>query len=562
MKKIIEELKKNYILVICLGIVILLFIIMVVVWIKKGTFSLDDEVQNGLVLTCPQTAGVGEEISCEVSLNITDRKFYSVMAHYSVPEEITYVSYESAINCDDETIDCTFEATENGFGLADSTGYETDLVIGTVKFMLPDDALPNTTYDIKLVDATVTNEEEENESIPDAMSSVRIKNNIATMEDISIKYDDTSVSLSPNFDKDVLEYSANVDKEVANVQIGYVLTDINATTNGVGQKVSQITDEGMETVLHYGTNELEVLVTSEDGKVTKTYKFDVKRAYEFNTEVYVFNKTKNYIYTGVDKDDTIINSLETLSDGLSYNINDNNLEVKYNNKEILASIKIVTLPFNYAIADNKLILNGSVTYQDILNTLTDSEFTVKLFDKDGVEVTDEDTTLADDNSLEVYYDNDKVATYGFVTERFQINDLLVDGVNLVIKRLPDGMKYSELLDYIDTNLTITIVSHDTKEITEDSEIRTGDKIRVVLNGENTEFTISVLGDLDGDGIIKVRDVGLLYRYMKTDASERDTNNVGFMGAIDIDGNGTLSVRDVGLLYRYMKGILDSLEVVR
>ena len=74
----------------------------------------------------------------------------------------------------------------------------------------------------------------------------------------------------------------------------------------------------------------------------------------------------------------------------------------------------------------------------------------------------------------------------------------------------------------------------------------------VVPEEVTEVTVAVKGDLDGDGLINMKDLARL-RHDMADGTGED----GLTGLIiDLDGDGIVNMKDMGLLRRYLAGGYD------
>ena len=140
-----------------------------------------------------------------------------------------------------------------------------------------------------------------------------------------------------------------------------------------------------------------------------------------------------------------------------------------------------------------------------------------------------------------------------------IGDLLVDEENRIIKRIVDGTTYSVIKSKINSNATINIISNKGDQITDEDIVKTNDRIEISLNGNTVTYSLSVLGDLTGDGIIKVNDVGKLYRHQKGRDIITDQTILESANIID---DGIIKVNDVGRLYRYEKKRESSLEVTK
>ena len=147
-------------------------------------------------------------------------------------------------------------------------------------------------------------------------------------------------------------------------------------------------------------------------------------------------------------------------------------------------------------------------------------------------------------------------TTSTINDELQINDLIVDEEKMLITRLSLGTKYGSLKEHFVTNGIVTIISNDEAALTDNDIVKTGDKIKIELSNETKTYTLSVLGDVTGDGIVLVSDVGTLYKHLK----KRITLNEEQVAAGNIINDETILVNDVNILYKYLKHRISSLEV--
>lgn len=556
MKKISKYVKKNMTVSLISATFVLLLLIMTAFWInRKGTFSIDDE--NKLVLDCDKSFVAGDTVECDVSLVVDNKtKIYSVNALYDFDEGITYESF--GVNNDECTGEgCLepIEINEDGFAIVNINGIEDDIYIGKLKVAMPEEVQANSNYKIGLKEIELSWDENDDVSdtmieLSDVSVNVRTANNIATLDEISIEDGELEevTSSNPNLKK----YEAFVGNDVTQTSISYSLTDENATVSGTG-----ILDN---LTLHYGSNIYYIDVTSEDKSVIIRYEVRIYREYEFTTDVYTYNKEENYIYTKDDSGEEIISNLEQLGDNLHYELIDGNkLAIVYGeNDEVLGIYNIVNFETDYLIVDNKIRENDNITVGAFLESF-DSEYLefVVVNDLDE-EVTDMSDVIKSTYKLEVYLENVLLDTFTIEKSYFKINDsLLVDNQNMIIKRLKLGTTYGEFKTNFDTSGEIEFISHiDNNEVTNEDIIKTGDIVRVSIDGDTFEYTLSVLGDVTKDGIINIQDVGILYRYFMGKRTLSDDSIL----AGDVINDGNINIQDVGILYRYFMGRRASLEV--
>lgn len=531
MKNIVKD---NYKLIASGSIIIGLMLIMGIIWINKGTFSVD-EVENGLVISCPGAVSPGEEVTCGIKANVNNRIVTAVNAKYSQVEGMTYKDFA----LDNSNGFSIYANEEAGFAVVDLEGMTENVMLGSVKVVIPSQALPNEKYKIGLTEIEYT-DEEQTYRVEDASIEVRIKNNIATLDNILVE----EYELDKEFNKDTLEYNIEVDSSVDKIKISYVKTDENAQVSGNGAIDSDIN-------LNYGTNKLNIKVDSEDGKVTNTYIVNVKRNYDFSTSVYLYDKDNNYIYTRSDEGVTITSNLEKLPEGLSYKIENNKLNILYID-EVVQSIDIINFGSEYSIVDGKFYIEKDLTYGAFLDKINIDNDKLKIqVVNSSDEVISNDTIIDNEKKAYVYYNDKKIDTIAFVDEYLRLdNSLIVDSDKFMIKRLIVGTTYEELFSKIDTNCEIEIISNDGNNITKDDILKTNDKIKIKLSSGEVIYTLSVLGDLTGDGEIRINDVAKLYRRLKHPYDE-ELNDAEY-AAGDTVNDGNIVINDVAKLYRKLK----------
>ena len=563
MNKILEFIKKNYILSLSLFIFFILFIVMSVFWVKKGTFSLEE---GPVILDCDVRSTSDhtefyEETTCSVYVNPEDVTIVSINANYDLPEEMTYMSFTN----DNENL-TELSSTSEGFSISSETGITERTLIGTFKTKIGFKNVDKQYYDVGLKEITLTNSEEEIINVDPVSATVRIKNRIVSLENITMVEDTISESFDPDLKS--LRYDARVASNVDKINIVATPTDENASL--LGDAIAS------DLQIHYGTNEFDINVRAENGVTFRTYWVSIYREYNFNTTIYKYNEEQNYIYTVKDTGDTIKNKLESLPTGLNYSIEDNKLKIKYE-EEVIQSINILNFELDYQIDKGKIYVGNGVTVEEFLTKLNNPLDTIsfKLYNgsgtlinisknDDGVYVASNHAEDIIDNnySLEVIYhendNNSKLDTLSTVTDYYNFNNLIVDDNKNIIKRIPIGMTYGELRSKIDTNSTITFISNDNSVIIDnEATIKTGDKVRIAIANEPVEYSLSVVGLLNNDNQANFADVIILYRAFRG----KTTLTNEYLSSADINNDGAIGFDDVILLYRYFRGRINTLEVV-
>ena len=116
--------------------------------------------------------------------------------------------------------------------------------------------------------------------------------------------------------------------------------------------------------------------------------------------------------------------------------------------------------------------------------------------------------------------------------------------------------YDDILDKIETTGTIYVVDKNDQPVANNSSLRTGDVIKIETSGSTYSYTVSVLGDLNGDSEIDIFDVTKLYQYIK---NVRQITDPVELSAANIADDGEYDIWDVTVLYRYIKDIRKTLK---
>lgn len=162
--------------------------------------------------------------------------------------------------------------------------------------------------------------------------------------------------------------------------------------------------------------------------------------------------------------------------------------------------------------------------------------------------------------LNVYYSinqNQLLESYDVVLEYLSFSDkLVIDSTNKIIKKINPNTTYGDIMKLIETNGNMTLIKSDGNQANSSEIVKTGDTIKINTGSEETTYTISVLGDLNGDGQITINDVAKLYGYIKNKINLDETT----MSAGELTDDGSINVSDVAKLYGYVKGKVTTLEV--
>lgn len=556
-------LQDNYMMIVISSIIVGLMLLMGIIWINKGTYSMQ-EITNGLTISCPKVASPKEEIECKIYAKVKDNKILSINANYKFSSEVKYILFLG--DAEDNTMNI-LTSSQNGFVVINKNGIQdiNDLFIGYLKVAIPASATPNSTYDIGLTKIEYSTDEYKMLELGDTKTSVRIKNNDATLSNIVVN----GYELNKEFNKDTLEYNVAVNDNTEEVIISYTKSDSNAEVSGNGAL-------GEKLKLHYGTNKFSLVVLSEDGSAEKEYIINVIKNYEFKIsgDVYKYDKEKNTLYTKYDVNETIttnLDSISPLSDGMFYIVKDDNvLEVRYGD-EAVAKVNLLRFSTEYTIDGNnkEVFIEKDLTYNKLLDKIKSETLDIKVVDQNNKVVSDNNTVINESNKLKIYTkDGVELDTYTFRIKTLSFDSSLkIDHDKKIIMKLSAGTTYSQLFSKITTSGKKEIISNNGASITESDVVKTGDKIKISFSSNDVQtYTLSVLGDVIGNGQIGVSDVDRLYRYYNSKIQhlniyyERDKDDTAFILAGDVIMDGSIEISDVDRLYRYYNSSESVLEV--
>ena len=533
MKNIFNYLKEHYVISISL-IAIVAIVITLLVYNTNDTYALTDE-KNNVSMICPESAKAGSEIECSIVLNAMLEDVDGIELHYSIDEGISYIdnSYISSISWTLKS------ANDKGIvGILDfSKDYLSGSVeIGIVKFKIPDNAVSNTIYNLGFSNSNYSNPSKDDViDFEDSYCRVRVLSDVNSLDSISIE----GATINSEFSSDNLNYTAISDND--KITISILKTDDKSVISGDIGEIS----------LHYGTNNLKVIVTSESGK-ERVYNISVKRNYEFSSDYYIYNKKDNYIYTKSDQSSDKILSNIFLPEELNASMDDNKLNIKYGSESLL-KINVVNIGFSkYSITNGNIYIGNDLNYDLFIKELNLNQVNVKILDSSDKEIVS--GILKTGYKMNVYYNDILIDSYNFKVEYLNFNDVIKDDTNKVLKRISSKTKYLDFKKKISTSGTISIKSKDNKVMSDSDVVKTGDIIEIKLTDVTYSYTFSVLGDLTGTGDLNLGDVAKLYKGIKTGnlkSFEKDA------GDVTLDGN--VNIGDVAKLYGYIKGRISSLE---
>ena len=279
-----------------------------------------------------------------------------------------------------------------------------------------------------------------------------------------------------------------------------------------------------------GTKEVEgnKLLIKYDGELLQSY--DIVSV---NSNKYDLNR--NYIYTGTNdlslEDINIINGQKS--------IEDNKLLVKYND-DLLKEYQVISINFGeYKTYDGLLVLPENTTYEQFTNNITTNGVTYKLFSGE-TEITE--GNISKGMIIKIYYRDEAIDKYEVTNEYLELDESLnIDNEVNIIEKLPRNLKLKDFISLINTSGSIEVRNNNNELLSDDSNIGTGSKLKITLSNRVVEYTLSVRGDVTGNGQAKMADV------MKIATHIIEGNVISgdaFERAADITGDGKIKMNDV------------------
>ena len=154
MEKFISYMRKNSSQCIFIAILLLFFIIMIILWIRRGTYSLED---NYVSLACADGNSNDSTVECDMTLHYNNSVYgvsnpiLSVNGNFSIPNGVQY-SFVSSCNGE-----CSIdENTTNGFAIGKTDGLSDNWLFGKLIITVPANLTSTTDYQITLTNLALS----------------------------------------------------------------------------------------------------------------------------------------------------------------------------------------------------------------------------------------------------------------------------------------------------------------------------------------------------------------------------------------------------------------------
>ena len=302
--------------------------------------------------------------------------------------------------------------------------------------------------------------------------------------------------------------------------------------------------------LNYGSKEVKdnKLIIKNNDKVIREYnlvKLEIKsKHYSINGD--------NIVYVN----DFDINKID-LNYG-SKEVNINKLVIKYNDK-VIKEYKLYGIKTNYSVINNTIYVGGIINTEDELRECIkncssatdqvgcadDCEMRYNILDH----ITSSDLKLSiDKDKLICKYNNEIINE--FVLSSESEYDIIDDYTKIddIISRIPIDTDMNVFKTKINTNIGYIFKDSKNNDIVTNRKLRTGDKVIFNYSSGDIDYALSVIGDVNGDGIINGKDI---IEISNDIVGNKKLDNLGSLSG-DIDNNGKMDIRDIIKMGNYIK----------
>ena len=302
--------------------------------------------------------------------------------------------------------------------------------------------------------------------------------------------------------------------------------------------------------LNYGSKEVKdnKLIIKNNDKVIREYnlvKLEIKsKHYSINGD--------NIVYVN----DFDINKIN-LNYG-SKEFKDNKLVIKYNDK-VIKEYKLYGIKTNYSVINNTIYVGGIINTEDELRECIkncgsatdqvgcadDCEMRYNILDH----ITSRDLKLSIDNDKLICKYNNEIINE-FVLSSESEYDIIDDYTkkNDIISRIPIDTDMNVFKTKINTNIGYIFKDSKNNDIVTNRKLRTGDKVIFNYSSGDIDYVLSVIGDVNGDGIIDGKDIMEISNGI---VGNKKLDNLSSLSG-DIDNNSKMDIRDVIKMGNYIK----------
>ena len=276
--------------------------------------------------------------------------------------------------------------------------------------------------------------------------------------------------------------------------------------------------------LNYGSKEVK------DNKLVIKYNNDVVKEYNL---VKLEIKSKHY---SINVDNIVyVNDFDINEINLNYGskeVKDNKLVIKYNDK-VIKEYKLYGIKTKYSVINNTIYVGEDLNGENnILDHITSSDLKLSI-DKDKLICKYNNEII---NEFVLSYKNE----YDIIDDYTKKND--------IISRIPIDTDMNVFKTKINTNIGYIFKDSKNNDIVTNRKLRTGDKVIFNYSSGDIDYVLSVIGDVNGDGIINGKDIMEISNDI---VGNKKLDNLGSLSG-DIDNNGKMNIRDIIKMGNYIK----------
>ena len=302
--------------------------------------------------------------------------------------------------------------------------------------------------------------------------------------------------------------------------------------------------------LNYGSKEVK------DNKLVIKYNNDVVKEYNL---VKLEIKSKHY---SINVDNIVyVNDFDINEINLNYGskeVKDNKLVIKYNDK-VIKEYKLYGIKTKYSVINNTIYVGKIINTEDELRECIKncSSATDQVGCADDCEtrynildhITSSDLKLSIDNDKLICKYNNEIINE-FVLSSESEYDIIDDYTkkNDIISRIPIDTDMNVFKTKINTNIGYIFKDSKNNDIVTNRKLRTGDKVIFNYSSGDIDYVLSVIGDVNGDGIIDGKDIMEISNDI---VGNKKLDNLGSLSG-DIDNNGKMDIRDIIKMGNYIK----------
>jgi Leucine-rich repeat (LRR) protein len=311
--------------------------------------------------------------------------------------------------------------------------------------------------------------------------------------------------------------------------------------------------------IEYGSIDEKYKILTKEIKDNKlVIKHNDKVIREYNL-VKIEIKSKHYSINGdniVYVNDFDINEID-LNYG-SKEVKDNKLVIKYNDK-VIKEYKLYGIKTKYSVINNTIYVGEIINTEDELRECIkncssatdqvgcadDCEMRYNILDH----ITSSDLKLSiDKDKLICKYNNEIINE--FVLSSKNEYDIIDDYTkeNDIISRIPIDTDMNVFKTKINTNIGYLFKDSKNNDIVTNRKLRTGDKVIFNYSSGDIDYVLSVIGDVNGDGIIDGKDIMEISNGI---VGNKKLDNLGSLSG-DIDNNSKMDIKDIIKMGNYIK----------